>query len=413
MAVVRRYVSRRAHHLIWAASFIPLALAFEHLPGGAFQGSTGLALRVGLAGIAVVTAVILVAFGYMTRVRSDYNALTRQLQEADELQRVSSRVTSAETTQRAAESVLCALRQQYPFTMAAIVLAGADGQETGWRMNGCLESRVAEPLLWTENAGRSVDGQMGGEGRKGIDPTLILPGCVSITETPLALPGGACSASLIMGFEHPRQLRPDDLRWLNVFARGMALPMERVRMQEELARMAYGDSMTGLANYRAFRRQLHEESGRAARYGHPLSLLILDIDRFKRVNDEYGHPAGDALLRHVGTVLQSHVRAIDFPARYGGEEFAVLCPETEIEAALVLAERLRTAVEDSPCTLPTGETLRITVSVGASVLSGGASSETELVAQADGALYEAKRKGRNRVTRALPVPGPALECAAA
>ncbi len=170
----------------------------------------------------------------------------------------------------------------------------------------------------------------------------------------------------------------------------------------ELARMAYSDPMTGLANYRAFRQIIHDECERSERYGHSLSMLLIDIDWFKRVNDQHGHPAGDEVLRQVAAILQEHVRSIDIVARYGGEEFAVLCPGTDTEAAATLAERLRVAVQGGKCVLPTGEPLTITISVGAAVRTPDAASEMDLIVAADSALYDAKHAGRNRVARAAP-----------
>jgi diguanylate cyclase (GGDEF)-like protein len=160
----------------------------------------------------------------------------------------------------------------------------------------------------------------------------------------------------------------------------------------KLEALATTDGMTGLANHRAFQGRLRTELARAERHEKPLSLLLLDVDHFKRYNDTYGHPAGDDVLCTVGRLMRGAVRETDLAARYGGEEFAVLLPDTDAETALLVAERIRAAVAAYP--FPHAD---VTVSIGAT--HGGIAGGTPeaLVASADGALYAAKRSGRNRV----------------
>jgi len=352
-----------------------------------------------IACMAVVTIAAVGMAAYIARLHTGRAALTRMLQEADELQRVSTRITSSDTVQGAVGCVLDALRQQYAFKAAALVPAGSGPALAAWRITGAgSHPNLPESVEFrlTEDPGGHAD-------RDTIESELreMLPGCRCRTTVPVTLPDNTYTSTLVLGFDTEPNLTASDLNWLTTFARGLALPLERVRIQEELARLAYTDPMTGLANYRSFRRHLHEECGRAARYGHAMALLILDVDKFKRVNDQYGHPAGDEVLRHVGRVIQEHVRSIDLPARYGGEEFAVVCPETEIGAALVLAERLRSALENAVCVLPCGETLKLTMSIGVSVYPDSAITETALIEAADTALYQAKEAGRNRVKTCL------------
>jgi diguanylate cyclase (GGDEF)-like protein/PAS domain S-box-containing protein len=161
----------------------------------------------------------------------------------------------------------------------------------------------------------------------------------------------------------------------------------------QLAELAATDTLTGLRNRGAFEERLEEEVGRARRHGRPLSLLLLDIDRFKEYNDSFGHLAGDGVLRSVGGILARNVRATDFAARYGGEELAVILPDTESKGALELAERLRKAVENAPWT-----DRSITVSVGVASLGDGVESAKDLLDAADRALYRSKERGRNLVT---------------
>jgi diguanylate cyclase (GGDEF)-like protein len=177
-----------------------------------------------------------------------------------------------------------------------------------------------------------------------------------------------------------------------------------VRMLADLRRaasQATTDGLTGVANRRSFDEELALEWRRAERIGDSLALILLDLDDFKRVNDTYGHQAGDVVLRKVAEVLGNGVRQIDLFARYGGEEFAVLVPETEVEGALLLAERLRKRLADERIGLPDGRMLEITASFGAAAKDSLTRPE-ELVAAADEALYEAKRSGKNRVAPEPP-----------
>jgi len=169
---------------------------------------------------------------------------------------------------------------------------------------------------------------------------------------------------------------------------------EKEMLVQSLNELATRDGLTGLYNHRAFYKLLEDELGRAQRFNRPVSLLLLDIDHFKRVNDTYGHLAGDAVIKGLGELLIREARAIDRVCRYGGEEITVILPETDLDAAANFAERLRAAVEAQLFDV-NGVPLRITVSIGvASWLAHVDSAET-LVAAADTALYAAKRSGRN------------------
>ena len=167
---------------------------------------------------------------------------------------------------------------------------------------------------------------------------------------------------------------------------------ELERANAELEALATTDGLTGLKNHRAFQERLAEEVSRAVRYGTPLSLILLDVDRFKQYNDTYGHPAGDAVLVAASRALQEGARTTDLLARYGGEEFVLILPQTEIDGAAAFAERLRVAVERHPWPVRA-----VTASFGVADLRLGESG-AELIARADAALYQSKAAGRNRVT---------------
>ena len=141
-----------------------------------------------------------------------------------------------------------------------------------------------------------------------------------------------------------------------------------------------------------------KEAARAERFDHELSLIMLDIDDFKQINDTYGHLQGDKVLRMVGRVIQMESRGVDEPARYGGEEFVVALPETGIEGALDLAERVRARIESEQVPRVGGSgTVSVTASVGAVSMHGSDNGAEALIAAADAALYEAKRDAKNRV----------------
>ncbi|MEJ2639168.1 MAG: GGDEF domain-containing protein [Desulfosarcinaceae bacterium] len=156
------------------------------------------------------------------------------------------------------------------------------------------------------------------------------------------------------------------------------------------------DGMTQLSNYQHFNHLLHQESSRARRYQQPLGLLFADLDHFKSINDTFGHPAGDEVLRRVAACLKASLRASDQIARYGGEEFAMILPETDADGALLVAERLRKAVAALRIQTEAG-LAKITLSLGAVAVSSGEDcTPAELVKRADDALYRAKASGRNR-----------------
>lgn len=169
------------------------------------------------------------------------------------------------------------------------------------------------------------------------------------------------------------------------------------RLETELRRLATTDSLTMLPNRRFFLERARQEQHRAARNGTCLSVLIMDIDHFKRVNDTHGHAAGDQVLVGLGELLRAGMRDQDVAGRLGGEEFAVLLPDTDSAGAVMLAERLRAAVESHRIKGVADHPLQITASLGVASLTAGRGSVDELLARADEALYRAKKAGRNCV----------------
>jgi diguanylate cyclase (GGDEF)-like protein len=176
---------------------------------------------------------------------------------------------------------------------------------------------------------------------------------------------------------------------------------ELARQADAMELLASIDAMTGVNNRRHFLILAENEWSRSKRYGRPLALLMLDIDRFKSINDTYGHDVGDEVIKEVGGILRTHKRSSDIIGRLGGEEFAMILPEATLDNAVAAAERLRELVAESVVTA--GEhRIPVTVSVGASVSRTETSSIDELLKQTDIALYAAKHAGRNCVRRFDP-----------
>lgn len=170
---------------------------------------------------------------------------------------------------------------------------------------------------------------------------------------------------------------------------------ERQRLQEDLEHLANTDGLTGLSNRRFFMHQLAGELARRQRYGHPLSLLMLDLDHFKQVNDQWGHGVGDEALRRFADSVQCCLRTQDLAGRLGGEEFAILLPETGENVARPVAERIRARMEHTPIATTEGH-CHVTVSIGVTQAEDSDDLES-LLRRADEAMYAAKERGRNRV----------------
>jgi diguanylate cyclase (GGDEF)-like protein len=181
-----------------------------------------------------------------------------------------------------------------------------------------------------------------------------------------------------------------------------AISIENVDLHEQVQRQAVTDELTGLFNHRRFQEVITAEVERTRRFGQELGLIMLDIDDFKRVNDNYGHLQGDLVLKEVARALRDSAREIDEPARYGGEEMAVALPQTGLEGAYEFAERVRQRIERLQIPLlDGGGTLRVTASFGAASLPDSAKIDKgALIAAADAALYRAKRSGKNRTVKA-------------
>ncbi|MEU1751486.1 diguanylate cyclase [Micromonospora matsumotoense] len=230
-------------------------------------------------------------------------------------------------------------------------------------------------------------------------------------------PGRDPAVGVLVLYDRPGagEFDDDDLATLRTFAGHAAVAVENVRVHEEAQRLSLTDPLTGLWNYRYLRESLRREVERASRFGRMLSILVLDLDRFKTVNDSYGHAAGDAVLAEFARRVRGEIREVDLAFRQGGEEFVVLLPETDAPGAATVAERLGAAVRDTPVVVaghagvPT--TIAVSVSIGIAVYPDHASTGAEVLDAADEALYAAKGAGRDgyRVATARPRPTPVAD----
>jgi diguanylate cyclase (GGDEF)-like protein/PAS domain S-box-containing protein len=201
----------------------------------------------------------------------------------------------------------------------------------------------------------------------------------------------------------PQTYTQTDMVTLSMFTTQAAIAIRNARLYTRIEQIAITDELTGLFNRRGFFQFGEREFERALRFNRPLSALMVDIDRFKRVNDRYGHIAGDQVLRSLAACFRQNTRGIDVAGRYGGEEFVLLLPETPLSEAMHMAERLRQSIAELSIAIvpangyPNTGTLRITVSIGVAVMTTDVTRLTDLIDWTDKALYRAKDEGRNRV----------------
>ena len=216
----------------------------------------------------------------------------------------------------------------------------------------------------------------------------------SVIAVPLFYEGGLLGVFGMIS-ERREFLDSRQINLIELMCNQAATSIANARMHAEIERMATTDGLTGLFNHRIFQEKLTDELKRSERYSTPLSLLLTDIDKFKQVNDTYGHPVGDLVLRGVALILKQEVRDIDTAARYGGEEFAVILPGTDSAGAKIIAERLRKAIMGETFTAD-GKTLKVTTSIGIATVPADAKTKEELIERTDQALYHAKHHGRNQ-----------------
>ncbi|MDX1465065.1 MAG: sensor domain-containing diguanylate cyclase [Halomonas sp.] len=216
------------------------------------------------------------------------------------------------------------------------------------------------------------------------------PNVVSYAGVPLTTPDGYNIGSLCVMGTSPREFSAEEVDILSSFAKILIDSIE-------LRQTASSDALTGAMNRRAWMIQAQSECRRAARYKHPVSLIMMDIDKFKSVNDTWGHPAGDIVIAGLASLTMDMVRDSDLLGRFGGEEFALMLPATSPDQAMALAERIRSSFEALPIDIKKGSPISCTVSIGVTAIGTEDDTLEQMLERADQALYLAKNGGRNRV----------------
>jgi diguanylate cyclase (GGDEF)-like protein len=217
--------------------------------------------------------------------------------------------------------------------------------------------------------------------------------------TPILDADGTVLGTFGIYYRSPRRPSAHELELIDNHTSLAAIAIERARSTERLHHMATIDMLTGIPNRRHFLTLAGREAERVERSGHPLTICMIDVDRFKSVNDTWGHATGDEVLKQVARLLAGSIRTVDICGRLGGEELAALLPETDLRTAIQVAERLREDVERARVPVGQGAEVGVTVSIGICQLRRGETLE-QLMIRGDEALYAAKHAGRNRIVSA-------------
>jgi diguanylate cyclase (GGDEF)-like protein len=230
----------------------------------------------------------------------------------------------------------------------------------------------------------------------GTDPSLEKFG-ETILYVPLTVSGQSIGLLIVDNLVSQQPIRGEDVGLIKSFAGQIALAVDNARLFEEVQELSLHDSLTGLPVRRYFNQRFQEELYRATRFGQPLSLVWMDVDYFKQINDTYGHQVGDQALEQVGAAIRRSLRKIDFPCRYGGDEILILLPQSREEDAKLICQRLIDELRQINIPVPFAkiQKVQITVSVGIATFPSDAKSSEELLQKADEALYWVKSHGKN------------------
>ncbi len=212
----------------------------------------------------------------------------------------------------------------------------------------------------------------------------------------LPSPDGSLGA-LSLYWDEPRVISSEEIWVAELFAQRAGALLHTARLYEQASEESLTDALTGLPNRRALDQRLVEENQRSGRYGHPYALLMIDLDQFKAINDTYGHPIGDSVLQQITAVLRRAVRSTDFVSRYGGDEFAIILPESGLDKAKYVAEKLKSTLSGTRLHLPNEVESFISASIGVAICPNDTSEVEKLLSIADQRLYDAKRSGNGTI----------------
>ena len=318
-------------------------------------------------------------------------------QELDALQRATTALLGTLDLEDLLSQILDAALSAIPAAQQGLVHLVA--RDTGQLQLRAVQSHIDPRIRAIDQASTSSDTARAVRERK----ALLISGAAgnshdtpaSAIIAPLAL-GEQALGAIALEAPHPEAFTEADLALLVSFAATATSAIHAAQLHAEVQQQAITDTLTGFYNRRGFSELGRREVERSARFGHHLSALMLDIDMFKQINDIYGHLTGDRVLVGLTRRCAQELRQIDLLGRYGGDEFIVLLPETGIEKACLVAERLRTTIAALPFSA-NGNPLHITISVGVACMQDGCKTLEGLMERADGALYQAKENGRNQV----------------
>jgi diguanylate cyclase (GGDEF)-like protein len=338
--------------------------------------------------------------------RRSNEELAHRAQELEALNSIGREIAASLDLDRVFETIHAQCARLVDATSFAIALYSKDKSEIhygylvrdGQRRETRVEPLGRDAVSWVIKSGRTVHIRDLLSMREEVhfDTSELDSGLRSVLAIPLVRLDNEVIGVLCVASPRPEAYSSRHEETLGAIGQTAAIAIENARYYE----MATVDQLTKLYLKDYFHQRLEEELNRARRYGHSFSVLMMDIDGFKGLNDEHGHLAGDRFLSRVGEVIQRNLRSHDIPCRYGGEEFAVLLPETEPTEAIVIAERIRRTVSD--IRLREGKRLvGTTISIGiSSYPRAGRRSATDLLRKADAALYQAKREGKDKVISA-------------
>jgi len=369
------------------------------------------------------TRIVVPASGEVGRLAIAFNAMSDELssyvqaleESRDDLKRNLTRLGETLSSTHDLSKMLSVILETAIVTLradaGALMLFTANRDELYIKIGRGLQGRVDNPN-GRMRVGEGIAGRVARTGEPLHGPVGERPGDLQLSASEpranaviaVALKGQGRIQGVLNLYdkEGARAFDEDDVATIRAFANQATVAIDNVLLHQEAQRLSITDGLTGLWNYRYFQMTIDKEIERASRFGRPLSVLMLDLDKFKAVNDTYGHQRGDSVLIELATRIKGAIREVDTLARYGGEEFVLILPETDVTGALQTAEKVCELVRNRRFGSTDEEPLRLTISVGLAVYPDHASTPAGLVKAADTALYAAKGAGRDRVVMAKP-----------